>query len=680
MRTLLSSILTGLSAGVLIAFSAFAVLPPLPALGQPSQNATPSEGESFAGEPAASDSVEAAFLQSIRILRHLSDAPLTPSALQRLPQPLEAPIYLTETDHPDIGASSDTLTEAQILRRMARIYEYQGKLLTARAQGDFASVEELLDLSAAALKVLLGQPGIMENVQFHELYRTVIAEHESYYGFSDSLAIQQGDIYRIRNEIFDLLNAEHRAPLESIVLPELSFAETSIPMTVNEKVKSSIVFLLTEPDKHINHWLSRAETYFPMIEQIFEEEGVPDELKYLAMIESGLNPRARSWARAVGMWQFIRATGAAYGLEANGWVDERRNPEKSTRAAARHLRDLYRMFGDWQLALAGYNYSPGKLRRHIRRAEARLGRKATYWDVYNRLPRETRNYVPMFIATALVASNPEAFGLEGNYTPGPAYEFDYVPVQGMLTLDEIAEMSGTDVETIQALNPELKGDRLPPTRSAYFVRIPLYSYPRFAEQYRALPAAARAPASHHRVRSGETLGQIARRYGVSVSSLMRKNGLHSSLIRVGQNLVVPSTHYSGGLALTGEQPMRIQYGMRFYRPIAPNLATALDAGLLITRAEERAAELRAEEEAAEREAARIAAAQTPSSSSSTAASSPSASDNEAGNNRIVYRVRKGDTLIDIAKKYRVTVRQIREWNNIRSNLIRIGQRLTIYSP
>ena len=253
------------------------------------------------------------------------------------------------------------------------------------------------------------------------------------------------------------------------------------------RLKNSMVFLLTDPDRHINNWLNRSDTYFPMVEQIFKEEGVPDELKYLAMVESGLNPNARSWASAVGMWQFIRATGSAYDLNINGWVDERRNPEKATRAAARHLKDLHRMFGDWQLALAGYNYSPGKLRRHIRRAEARLGRKATYWDVYNNLPRETRNYVPMFIATSIIASNPAEFGLE-QYTPGRPYEFDYVPVFGMLTLNEIAQMSGTDVATIKALNPEIRGSSLPPTRSAYYVRLPLYSYDTFASNYATLPA------------------------------------------------------------------------------------------------------------------------------------------------------------------------------------------------
>ena len=616
------------------------------------------------------DSAMAEFSRSLKIARHVSYNTLEPSSLQALPPALvHAPVYLSDGDAPDIGVATDSLTEVQIMRRMARIYGYQGAILEAQARGDQAGAEHLIDLSVSALSILLKQQGIMDNQQFHELYRTVIAQHESYYGFTDSLAMQRGDIFEVRNQVFTFLNEDGRAPLETITLPELSIAETAIPMTINEKVRSSIVFLLTEPDKHINNWMSRAETYFPMIEQIFEEEGVPDELKYLAMIESGLNPKARSWARAVGMWQFIRATGSAYDLTINGWVDERKNPEQATRAAARHLKDLHRMFGDWQLALAGYNYSPGRLRRHIRRAEARLGRKATFWDVYNNLPRETRNYVPMFIATAIVASNPDQFGLE-NYTPGPAYEFDYVPVQGMLSVEDVANMAQTDVETIKALNPELISSHLPPTRSAYYVRIPLYSFDAFAKNYSKLPITEKRPASHHRVRRGETLGQIARRYGVSVSSLMRKNGLHSSMIRVGQNLVVPISSYSTGFTeLTEATPMRIQYGMRSVRRITPNQSTMLDSNLLIARAEERAEEIRMRELAK--------AEKKPTPKPSQASSKPSNTASQA-NSKVVHRVRRGDTLIEIAQKYKVTVRQIQEWNNIRSNLIRIGQRLTIY--
>lgn len=620
-------------------------------------------------------------------LRHINYDKIEPFAVQDHPDLVDIRLFiLGESGDESIGFPGESFTERQVLLRMGRIYDYQGRLMQARANEDNEAIEELLDISMSGLALLVDQEGMMENPQFLELYRTVVSEYEQYYGFSDSLAIQQGDIYLARAAAFDAVNNADRAPLENIDLPEFSFESTEFPMTINERVKSSMVFLLKQPDKHINHWLGRAETYFPMVEKIFAEEGVPDELKYLSMIESGLNPSAKSWARAVGMWQFMRATGKAYDLNVNGWVDERMNPEKATRAAARHLRDLHRMFGDWQLALAGYNYSPGKLRRHIRRAEARLGRKATYWDVYDNLPRETRNYVPMFIATSIIASNPQEFGLGKDVVPGPAYEFDYVPVLGMLSLEDAAEMAGTDLETIKALNPELRGSHLPPSRSAYYLRIPLFSYDTFAEAYRQMPASAKRAVSHHKVRSGQTLGQIARRYGVSVSSLMRKNGLRSTVIRVGQSLVVPATQYASGItdsrgvnietSLADAQPLRIQYGMRAVRPISPSQKTALDTELLLARAEKLA------DEAAQKEKAKVTKTPVKTVADKGTSSSNKASEKKAQepkSSRIVYRVRRGDTLIKIANRFKVSVSELRKWNNMNNSLIKIGQRLTIYS-
>ncbi|MEM8487152.1 MAG: LysM peptidoglycan-binding domain-containing protein [Bacteroidota bacterium] len=620
-----------------------------------------------------------------RLMRHIDYSPMDVWPVQGNPQLSDVRMFiLGEEGGEDIGFPGDTFTEEQALRRMSRIYGYQGRLLQAQADGDAEAIEELLDTSMGALAILVDQPAVADNAQFRELYRSVVSEFERYYGFSDTLAIQQGDIFAVREQAFSAVNEGDLAPLEGVTLPRLSFADTEIPMTINERVKSSIVFLLKDPDRHINNWLSRAETYFPMVEKIFAEEGVPDELKYLAMIESGLNPNAKSWARAVGMWQFIRATGRAYDLESNGWVDERMNPEKATRAAAKHLRDLHRMFGDWQLALAGYNYSPGKLRRHIRRAEARLGRKATYWDVYDNLPRETRNYVPMFIATSIVASSPEDFGLGKGVQPGPNYEFDYVPVQGMLSLADAAKLAGTDLATIKALNPELRSSHLPPSKTAYYLRIPLYTYEQFAEGYRKLPASTKRAVSHHRVRSGETLGQIARRYGVSVSSLMRKNGLRSTVIRIGQSLVVPVTQYSSGLSnsevsFADARPMRVQYGMRSVRPILPSQRTPLDKDLLIARAQELASKIpvvaASDKSTPEKKTVTKVSDKQPAVADANSKEAKKAEDKPS---RIVYRVRRGDTLIKIAKQFKVSVSELRQWNNMSNSLIKIGQRLTVY--
>ncbi|NNF59277.1 MAG: lytic transglycosylase domain-containing protein, partial [Rhodothermaceae bacterium] len=370
----------------------------------------------------------------------------------------------------------------------------QSDLLIAQSQGDTTRAEGLLDVAMADLGTLMRQPGLMERPRIRELYRTLVTEHERYYGPLDTLVLPYGDIFALRAEMFVVLNELEDPLLEDVIRPTITPVGTEVPMTMNRLVEQTISYLLKQPDRHVNHWLSRAETYFPMVERIFAEEGVPDELKYLAMIESGLNPRARSWAQAAGMWQFIAATGRAYGLQVNTWVDERRDPEKATRAAARHLRDLYDRYGDWHIALSGYNCSPRCVKRAMNKAEAETGRKATFWSMYPYLPRETRNYVPMYIAAALVTSNPTAFGLPP-VTPGPRYAYHYVPVYGSLPLATIAALTGTDEATIRALNPELRRSSLPLSTDAYHLRIPMGTYEQFVEGYNALPDAQKHVAS-----------------------------------------------------------------------------------------------------------------------------------------------------------------------------------------
>ncbi|RMH62661.1 MAG: LysM peptidoglycan-binding domain-containing protein [Bacteroidetes bacterium] len=566
----------------------------------------------------------------------------------------------------EIHPVSDTLTEAGLVQRIARIYDYQARLLQAEAQHDVQEAEALLERAMQDLATLLKQPGIMERPRFRELYRSVLTEYERYYGPSDTLDIQRGDIYPTRAALFAALEGDDDPLLEEALIPSLQPVETEIPMTMHRLVRQSIAYLLRSPDKHLYHWLGRAETYFPMIEQILAEEKAPDELKYLAMIESGLNPQARSWARAVGMWQFMTYTGRLYGLQVNAWVDERRDPEKATRAAARHLRDLYDTFGDWHLAIAAYNCGAGNVRKAQRRARAR-GFGADFWSIYPYLPRETRNYVPMFIAAALVASNPAAFNLDlGPVRPGPRYAYEYVPVQGMIALSEVARLAGTDLTTIRALNPELRRDYLPPSDGVYYVRIPLGTYGRFAAGYAQLPPEARATVSEHRVRRGETLGGIARKYGVSVAELRRANDIRGSLIRVGQELIVPMPRYDGNAALPVDladaRPITVQYGPRAIRPIAVSSPSPLpmapgDASPPVVRASTPPAPAEPRREPASRSA--------------------EAEDDEPAT-RVVYQIRRGDTLGEIAQKYRVSVSDLRAWNNLRGNTIRAGQRLTIY--
>ena len=551
--------------------------------------------------------------------------------------------------------SEEAMSDPDVLRHLSQLYQLQSEILMAQSEGDADNVDAQFELAMTQLGDLLGQPGITENPRFRELYRSLVTEYEKYYDIpADSLAIQRGDVFELRADLFTALNDLDEPLLEDVALPKLEPVGTTIEMTMNRLVEQSIAFLLRSPENHLYHWLSRADTYFPMIEQIFKEEGVPDELKYLAMVESGINPRAASWAKAVGMWQFIAATGQAYGLQVNAWADERMDPEKATRAAAKHLKDLYQMYDkDWQIAIAGYNCSPRCIKRAIRQSGKA---NATFWDIFPYLPSETRNYVPMFIAAALVTSNPEAFNLNMDAVqPGPRYAYDYVPVQGMLSLETIAEAAGTDVRMIKALNPELRRETLPPTNDPYYVRIPHSAADRFVEAYAALPEDARRGAAEYVVKRGDTLSKIAKRYAVTVAALQHQNGLRSSKIKVGQRLTVPvPLHESrAAIQLTSTDPVSVQYGPRATRPIAAAAKIDLPEPRTSTP---------------------VRKASTTSRSSGSSNTSSSAS----SETRVVYTVRRGDNLSTIAREYGVSVRDLQGWNKLSSTRIRSGQRLYLY--
>lgn len=470
----------------------------------------------------------------------------------------------------------DSLSDAEALRRMSRLFRLQSDMMEARTQERHAHANRLLDDAVNQLDVLSQHPGMAERPRFRALYQSLTAEYEATYGVPDTLDLPRGTIYDIRRILFAAVDDPEALMLLEDVDPETwQDLDTAVPMTVNDKVKASMAKLLERPHRHLYPWLRRSATYFPMIEHVFAEENVPDELKYLALVESGLNPQAFSRARAGGLWQFVPTTARHYGLTVNPWVDERLDPEKSTRAAARHLRDLYAMFGDWQLALAGYNCSPGIIRRAVRNARQRLDREPTFWDIYDDIPVETRNYVPTFIAAALIISNPGAFDLE-RVDPGPRYTFDYVPVEGTLTLDTVADLAGVDPSSVQALNPELRRDRLPLSRGPYYIRLPYGTYQTFQQNYESLPDREKAETLTHVVRAGETVGRIAQRYGVRWQALLDANGLASGNLEVGSTLTIPPVRYRGNQELLTSaegEPIRVRYGARFTRPItSPELA------------------------------------------------------------------------------------------------------------
>ncbi len=279
--------------------------------------------------------------------------------------------------------------------------------------------------------------------------------------------------------------------------------------------------------------LARSGRYLPMIAAVLREEGLPEELAYLALVESNFVPQAASAAGAVGLWQFIPATGRRYGLRIDSWVDERRDPAKATRAAAAYLKNLHDYFGRWFLATAAYNAGEGTIDRAIRRSGA-----TDFWTLKTKakLSEETRNFVPKFVAAALIGSDPKKYGFNDLSYESPL-EYDEVEVAGDLSLAGLAAIAGTDFKTMRMLNLELLRSRTPPGKNKFRLKIPAGHAMSFMLAYekrmRQPPAVV-----VHEVKKGDTLIAIARRYGQGVRSLMEFNGLTSHRLRIGQKLQI----------------------------------------------------------------------------------------------------------------------------------------------
>ncbi|HKL87692.1 MAG TPA: transglycosylase SLT domain-containing protein [Salinibacter sp.] len=468
-------------------------------------------------------------------------------------------------------APQDTLSETEILRRMGRLHHLQASLARAQADRKGDRVERILDRAIGTLDRLVKRPKIVQRPRFRRSFHTLTTAYEARYGVPDTLRLPDGKIYDLHRGLAAIRDQEERPSITDVLPADLRKQDRPVPLTINRPVRESMAFLLNHKQEYLYPWLRRASTYFPMIEQIFAEEGVPDELKYLALAESGLDPHAQSRAHAAGIWQFVAKTGRRYGLSIDPWVDERLDPEKATRAAAKHLKDLHETFGDWQLALAGYNCNPGVVQYHVREYREQTGHAPSFWDIYDDLPEETRNYVPLFTATAIIISNPAAYDLE-RVQAGPRYAFDYVPVDAALTIERVAGLAEVPPQKVRVLNPELRSNRLPPSENPYYVRLPYGTYPTFADNYAAMPDEQRTKLLKHVVQPGETAGSIARRYQVERADLLAANeDSYPLTMTVGTPLTLPATQYDGNARIAESadaEPVRVRYGSRTVRPIA----------------------------------------------------------------------------------------------------------------
>ena len=394
-------------------------------------------------------------------------------------------------------------------------------------------------------------------------------------------------------------------PAESLSVATMACRKNlvyDVPITWNERVQRALFFYVTNRQNTIDRWFLRAPYYLPFMRKTFADSGLPQDLAYLPLIESGFNPRAYSYAHAAGIWQFISSTGQRYGLRHTYWLDERRDPLKSTQAAASYLKKLYGDFGHWHLALAAYNCGENGMVRVINRS-----RSNDYWKL-NRLPAETRNYVPSYLAALTIAKNPECFGV----TPAPADTFpcDTVIVDDCIALDDITEAAGVSSDSLKKMNPHLLRWCTPPDVTGSILYLPRGTKEKFAEFRAGLPEAKKVRWCLYEVRGNDNIGKIARQFRISADGVKAINRLTKDRLAAGQHLFLPLPN--------GKEKTTAYY-------IPPEPPREDDFGFM-TR----------------------------------------------------YRIRKGDCVSKIARRFHVTCAQLYRWNRLtQKSKLRVGQCLIV---
>jgi membrane-bound lytic murein transglycosylase D len=410
------------------------------------------------------------------------------------------------------------------------------------------------------------------------------------------------------------------------VVDELGSRDFDIPIPLNDRVLSFVELFSGRLKGYLEEGLGRGTRYLPMVQSIFQAEGVPLDLAYVPLIESAFKPSALSRAKARGIWQFMRGTALENGLRHNWYLDERADPEKATRAAARYLKFLYDKFGDWHLALASYNGGWGRVQRAMKRSG-----KTDFWELSagrRILPRETRDYVPLILAAVIVARNPIEYGLA--IQPSADVPSELVAMAAPTDLRRVAEWTGTSLDVLQDLNPELRRWTTPAHLDDYQLRVPMGTADALRQRMGELTSDAPDPFAWHVVRKGETPAGIAKKLRVSKTDLVEANYLSArARLTAGQRLIVPRP--PALLDATGE----------------PVTVLALAGGGDGDVVGDAAASRRRPAAAAE-------------------------------TSRVVHRVRRGETLMSIARRYSTNVASIRDWNRLRSTRITVGQRLTIH--
>ncbi len=451
-----------------------------------------------------------------------------------------------------------------------------------------------------------------------------------------------------------------------------------IPIVINDRVKRSIVYFQTVAKEAFKKYLRRSEKYTPMMRKILKEYGLPEDLIYLSLVESGYNPNAYSWARAVGLWQFISSTGRLYKLNRNWWYDERRDPVKATHAACKFLGHLYKKFGSWDLAMAAYNGGPGRVSRTIKKQKTN-----DFWKL--RLKRQTMDYVPLIMAATIIAKEPEKYGF-ANIEKEPEVVWDEVEINRCLDLNIVAREINSSISELKTLNPELLRRYTPPNVKKYLLKIPKGSKTKFLVAYENMPSPKETSWVKHKIRRGETISTIAARYGVSQYAILQANNLsRRSTIYAGKKIVVPvplDRSYSGYSKKKDYDSYKSNKSVYSVRSgdtmwdIANAFGTTVSALRRINYIERGSRIYVGQKLKIPSSAKKLKSKNSKKSKSPKAyASKPKSSKEKYAK---TYKVRSGDTLWDIARKFGTTTSKIRSFNGLgRSSRIYPGQILKL---
>lgn len=566
---------------------------------------------------------------------------------------------LAQTDiDPQMSGDSLSMMDHIFGDTAAFAYGFQNKY------GKNDDIEE--DLSLLSGSALVQQLDSLTTVRFFQKYEFITDTAElNIYGYQPNEIPQFSDsVYELRIAVLNV--------------------QTPIELVYNKYVKAFINLYANKGRNQTARMLGLKEIYFPLFEEVLDKYDMPLELKYLAIVESALNPTAGSRAGAKGLWQFMYSTGKMYGLQSNSLVDDRFDPYKATDAAARHLKDLYDIYGTWELALAAYNSGPGNVNRAVRRA----GGVKDYWAVWPFLPRETRGYVPAFIAVNYIFN----YAAEHNIYPiDPGilyYGIDSVTVREVLSFDQISEFMRIDMDDVEFLNPAYKEGIIPATDGkTYILRLPrekigyfidhedsLYHFKssKGIEREKLLAQIKKAKErSIHYVRSGENLGLIARKYRTSVSKIKAWNGLRSSRIYPGQKLIVysPGSTHSSSSSSSSSNFSKSTNGYHTVR-------SGENLGLIAKKYGISVNQLKSWNGLSSNT---IKPGQKLKVNESKSADAKTASLPKDGNYQY-HTIKSGDTLWDLARKYNASVDQIKQWNNITNSYrLKPGQKLIVGS-